>query len=892
MPQLLSCALLCLLASAATAQESFIKERIDVFKQLKPFGYNFFTHADDITAELGVDTGKRDDNKPADQTSAISADYLVKTGDEIIIDLWGEIDLQHILVVDEDGFIKLPEIGRIYLRGDSFAGAKKKIMSKLANSYKLSINQAISGKGGTNVDITMGRITGVKVYVTGEVNKPSLITLKSSTASIVNLLKAAGGVKPRGSLREISVKRSDGEVLKLDLYRFLLSGELPSDYKYLNDGDIVFVPLKNKEIFIDGEVNRPAVYELLDKDKYSDLVAMAGGLTAQASDKGIQVFSVDKTRGVKITDYDAVNGKLEFPLQNYDMVFVPTLSNQRIEEVVKIAGDGVVKPGVYQFVKGMTVKDLVEKAGGLNPDALLKRAALVRLKQDLSKDISHIDLGKATAGEQPDNVTLNPMDQLITFSKFLLKGGDSSVTVEGHVKRPGNYPLHENLGLSDLIFIAGGFDDPVYRKETYLDRADIARFDERTQKYQMLPFDLGKLLKSGEDNGFPQLQAGDIVKVYAFTDMATARKVQIRGEVVEPGEYDLREGMSVADLVVEAGNFKPSACLSKIDVSRVNQTNRQEKMFFDIDFNDVAGKSFLLRDGDCVLVRQDPAKQDQTTASIDGEVAYPGNYILKPGETLSSLVARAGGLKPDAFPEAAALTRDKTRVVLDLPDAIERPGGDADILLFANDRFYIPKTDYSVSVVGEVLFPQKIGHAPRADAEYYVEAAGGLKETADAARVMIIMPSGKVVKASRWFWLNPEPPKGSVVFVPAQQEEKTNKQAAIHTQRIANVNKKTEVDSARAETPNVANANPNLDATWRGAPKNHSAHRNGQRDTEVDNSRADTEDTFDAELNLGFDWRTPARNNDQRDEVVDQHRKATAERTNAPPPAKSRTESR
>ena len=245
----------------------------------------------------------------------VDEDYLISPGDEIIISVWGQLNLKHALTVSEDGFIELPdEGGRVFTNGVSLRESKRLITESLSRIYSSYINIENPGASTAFVDVKLGKVRKLLVYVMGEVKSQGTYTISSAVATILNLLNNAGGVKETGSLREIRIRRADGTIDVVDLYDLLITGKMDTKKNRVRYGDYIIVPLKAKSATIKGEVKRP---------------------------------------------------------------------------------------GIYQFVPGMTVKDLVEQAEGLKEEVYLDRADLVRTAEDFSKKLTIFSLKDLYKEERP-----------------------------------------------------------------------------------------------------------------------------------------------------------------------------------------------------------------------------------------------------------------------------------------------------------------------------------------------------------------------------------------------------------------------------------------------------------------------------------------------------------
>ncbi|HIE05088.1 MAG TPA: hypothetical protein EYP61_10050 [Candidatus Latescibacteria bacterium] len=725
-------------------------------EELRPFGY-------DVIRSMGE----------VSEVGPVSPSYPIGPGDEVCIESWGEISLSYKLSVNEEGFITLPNVGRIYLNGVKFGELKDLIVRRLSMVYQAALSRDKLETGATSIDMYLGKMRGINVVVAGEVERPGSYSFQASRASVVNVLAKAGGITERGSLRAVRIAKADGTSYILDLYDLMLTGDVKAKATLLEDGDVLFVPLKLKEVTIEGEVKRPAIYELKEGEDLEDLVRIAGGFTPRAYPSRIQVIRYVIDEGKKVLDVDMTRSK-GFQLSDGDRVIVYEVPRVKRENVVRISGGGIRKPGLYQLEPSMTVSRLIEKAGGLCTDALMERADLIRTREDLTKIFSTFNLRNVVQGKS--DFALQPSAEIVIYSKYDIKGGEKAVTIRGHVKRPGTYPLAKNMTLYDLIFSAGGFEDPDFRRATYLERTDLIRTDERNLKKKIISFNLGKLLdgdqeerKRLEERGILYLRSMDEVVIYSFQEFQDERYVTIKGEVRKPGTYKLTEEMTLSDLVTQARGLKETAYLSRAEVYRpvLDVTSGERRIdTLLVELDDEGMKRFRLKDRDVVYVRS--VLEELKTVRITGEVKFPGEYVIvRDDERLSSLIERAGGLLKTAFPEGAFFSRTgKGRVFVDLVRALRDRGGPYDIVLADGDSIHIPTKDLTVKVEGAVVVPSTVQYREGAKAGYYVELCGGLRPSADRHGIRMILPNGFVRRATRRLWFDPSVPAGSRIYVP------------------------------------------------------------------------------------------------------------------------------
>jgi protein involved in polysaccharide export with SLBB domain len=616
-----------------------------------------------------------------DAPGAVDPTYPVGPGDEILITAWGQVELQHSLIVDREGGITVPRVGRLQVTGQPLRELEDKVRRFLSTSYSSIATDG--GTASTQVEVTLGRLRSIQIFVLGEVGQPGAYVVQA-TSSVLNGLAAAGGPLSAGSLRQVRLVRHDRVASKIDFYRFLLQGDKDEEAR-LQHGDVIVVPPVGITVTLDGKVHRPARYELVDGEGLQDLLDMAGGLLAEAYARRMQVQRVvaNERRQVIDVDYAQLAGTdAVFPMADGDRVQVFGI-DERYDNAVTIRG-AVRRPGIYEWQPGFTIADLVEQSENLLDEAFLGRAHLVRTHSDMRREFIDVHLGRALADDRDHNLVLAPLDELTVFTIHAFDDNEA-VYIEGLVRAPGEYERLEGMSLTDLIASAGGLQDEAYRLG-----AEVARID-------------------------PQ---------------ATERGAAV--QVLRVGLIDRYE----VDVPSEASDF-------------------------------------ALQDGDRVFVRRNPDAHQAQLVTISGQVRLPGRYVLRdPDERVSDLVARAGGVRPDAFPSGARFTREGLgHIAVDFPGALARPGTEADIALRPGDSIVVPLRPVTVTVSGAVARPMATPHRQGAGPGHYLSRVGGMNAKADGARIYLVLPNGDLRRPRRWLWLWqfwPEIPPGTQIVVPTR----------------------------------------------------------------------------------------------------------------------------
>ncbi len=601
----------------------------------------------------------------------VPRDYQLGVGDEVVVDVWGGVEFRLTRLVDRDGSIILPRAGKIHCAGRTLEQVSKSIRHKLGQFHS-SIDEDgpdnDGDDGDTFVEISLGTLRGIRVFVIGEITRPGSYEL-SSLSTVLGALYAAGGPAETGSLREIRLVRHGQTLGTLDLYGYLLDGMRDGDLR-LRDGDTILVPGRGPTVRIEGEVQRPIRFEMKQGENLGDLFRFAGGFTALAAPSTVHLRRIvpiaERRPGqpdmiLLDVPFDAV--KMQpvsgepFLVSDGCLVLVDIIDD-RLENWVEVIGS-VKQPGIYEFRPGMRAADLIVVAGGLWPDALTERATIDRMDSDRRLTSLSFKLDMELKGDA-EPVLLQAMDELHVFSRW---------------------------------------------------------------------------------------------------DVLDRPQVHITGEVYEEITVDFREGMTVRDLVLKAGGLKQSADLFEAQINRVrmdavsshdminrpNQTIEVIQVVLGEDFL-AADESISLQAYDRVAIRKLPWWELQRTVSLSGEVFYPGVFSLeRQDERISSLISRAGGLKPDAYLLGARVIRQQDEVgniAIDLMKALSHPGSQFDLVLQNGDQVLIPDNMQTVKVVGEVGFPTSLIFENDKDIDFYVNRAGGYLDQADKGKSRVVWPNG------------------------------------------------------------------------------------------------------------------------------------------------------
>ena len=572
--------------------------------------------------------------------------YVLGPGDQVFVDVWGEVEFRLERVVDRDGSIILPKGGKVRCAGRTLARTARAVREKLSGSYS-GIDP--DGEGGsTFVDVSLGALRAIRVFVVGEAAQPGAYEL-SSVATVFTALYAAGGPGVHGSLRDIRLMRGDEVVARLDLYDYLLTGARDGD-ALLREGDTVFVPPRGAAASVHGEVRRPLTFELMSGEGVRDLLRFAGGFTAEAETDHVHleriVPPIERRAESPDRVFEDIDLRLKrlWPLRDGDILRVDRIPD-RLENWVDVHGN-VKQPGRYQYREGQTVADLVAVAGGLWDDTLLERALIDRTEPGRRRAALDFHLGAAIDGRVP--VALQPMDVLRIFSIWDVNDR-FDVRINGAVREPGTFEWREQMTLRDLILKAGGLRESAdllraevsrLRRESVESR-DLSTPPERT--VEVINVELGEdWLSNGGDF---VLEPHDRVAVRSLPWWELPRQVTVRGEVPFPGVYALESpDERLASVIARAGGLKPTAYAPGTRVVRAKDGIGNIAIDLGKALKEPGREhDAILADGDEILVPPMPY-----TVKVTGAVGFPTSIIFEHGKSVGDYVSRAGGYADQA----------------------------------------------------------------------------------------------------------------------------------------------------------------------------------------------------------------------------------------------------
>ncbi|MCW3462086.1 SLBB domain-containing protein [Chitinophaga nivalis] len=637
--------------------------------------------------------------------------YRLAADDEVLIDVYGYSEVQHKLKVTPEGYIRIPNLGPVYVSGLTMEEAKNRITKQLATIYS-GINA-----GTTSVQISLGNIRSIRVLMIGEIRKPGTYTVPS-LASVANALYVSGGPNENGSFRDIQVIRNGQAIKTFDLYDFLLNGDLSNNI-ILQDQDIVKVNPYKTRVELSGEVKHPAIFEAKDQETLQQIIKYAGGYTDLAFRDALSGYRVNnKEREVINIPADQI---ATFKVKSGDQFFVDSILN-RFSNRVTITG-AVFHPGNYALTNGMTLLDLIKRADGVKEIASLSRGYIRRMQVDYVPAILSFNLQDVLAGK--NTITLQREDSVVIYSKMQLRE-NYEVSITGEVNQPGSFLYADSMHLEDIVLMAGGLSDAASYKRVEVSRRVRNREYNPADSSRAIikQFDINGDLKSvGDDMNF-LLEPFDIVTIRKSPAYSTQATVAIGGEVVYPGNYTIiTRKERISDLLQRTGGLRPDAYPEGAVLMRKTYANVSDSILLSSKLELFYNKL------------QDSSDIEQVKRTVN---------------------------------------RREQLVGINLEEIMKKPGSKYDLLLEDGDVIRIPKKLQTVQVFGEIYFPKKIRFDKSYTFRDYISGTGGYTSSALKRRSYVVYANGEVKNTRKVLFFNsyPKVKPGAEIYIPSKKEKK------------------------------------------------------------------------------------------------------------------------
>ena len=731
-------------------------EEAHVREGLAIYGHSLFTGT-------SMDVFRTTDGAQAPDT------YVLGEGDEVHISIFGSSQTEIHQRVAADGSIQPAGAAKIFLKGMTMAQAREAIRNTLATHYSFRTDQIA-------VTITTARTVMVSIY--GEVGVQGGFTL-SALNTAFNALAAAGGPTAIGSVRNVQLSRG-GKNRRLDLYAYM-SRSNPSVPYDLQNGDVLFVPVAQNVVTIEGAVNRPMRYEMVEGEGVKELVEYAGGLLYDAFMENVQVerYENGELKYLEFNLADVMRGTQKADLRNGDIVHIYR-TNQPIQNFVGIRGD-VTYEGNYDAQQNSSLKALIDKA---MPRVTTKKDYVFVERMAPDSTVTVLTVPFPGINGNPDfKLQSRDIVRVLRQSDY---ADVATISVSGEVRQPftRDFRVNDRMTVSQAIELAGGLRPSTF-PVAYIVRTDIA--DSTKVQYIRVPL---------SSDGDTPLQPGDQLNVYDNSTYSNVGEVRISGAVKNPFGTTFDTTLTLHDMIEMAGGFAVGAAYNRIEVFRTHvsmkdrPTTETITLEVDKDYN-LVNSSFRLQPYDHVVVRMVPDFNTGRSVEVNGRVRYPGVYVLDDNRTqLWQVIEMAGGLLDDAdqYVRLFRTYNGRGNIAVNLREAQQHKGKiSSDPILMDGDVINIVRQENAVFIretgtrIGQYapdeFTPEQttVTYQGGKSAKWYINHfAGGFQRFADKKSVTVTLPSGQVQAVKNGFLGIRRYPKvepGSVISMRMDEEK-------------------------------------------------------------------------------------------------------------------------
>ncbi|MGH9633794.1 MAG: SLBB domain-containing protein [Candidatus Angelobacter sp.] len=635
----------------------------------------------------------------------VTPDYLIGPGDELLVRAWGQIDVNYRAVVDRTGAIYLPKVGPISVAGVRYDQLNTYMKAAISRVYK-----------NFDLDVTLGRLRAVQVFVVGQVRRPGSYTV-SSLSTMVNALFASGGPSKQGSMRRIMLKREGKDVTTFDLYDLIAFGDKSKDVQLLS-GDVIWVPPVGRLVALAGSVNVPGIYELKEHETLGEVLGYAGGFTTTASGQKIFIDRIDDRQVRHTAELDLSSAGLKTELRDGDIVRFLHIS-PRFDNAITLRGN-VAVPGRYPWRQGMRVKDLIPSRDVLVTQEFWKR------QNKLAVDLESLTFKSREEVEQDRQRDLENRDRNAPANQPGVPNPQPSTpTGQGQATQPDQRTQQQRD--EDLAARVGRTEAQRIKQEELKNEvkrsaaeinweyAVIQRMDPQDLSTHLVPFNLGKAI-AGDESENVILQPGDVITIFSQNDMQVpagqqTKFVRLEGEFVTAGVYQAQPGETLRHLISRVGGLTPQAYLYGAEFTRESTREDQQKRL-DEYINDL-GRSI--------------ERNTSGQRSLNGDEAVAERQAV---EGQRRLLDKLRQMKATG------------RIVLELKPTADNINQMPDLMLEDGDRLLVPFKPATVNVIGSVYNSNAFIFKPSKTVSDYMRLSGGPTRNGDKGRSFVIRADG------------------------------------------------------------------------------------------------------------------------------------------------------
>jgi protein involved in polysaccharide export with SLBB domain len=654
------------------------------------------------------------------ELSTPPSDYPIGVGDHIVVSLWGGADFEENYEVARDGTIFPSGLGKITVQGLTFDNARRIIEDRFKRVIPPS----------TNVSVTLGQPRSIVVQASGEVQDPGPKVVSAFTNAL-NVIALAGGITQFGNMRDILISRNGRIIDSVDVYKYLTSGDY-GKHLYLENNDFVIVPFYDKQVLASGQFKRPMYYQLKENEGMSALLKYSGGFTPEAYESGgVIIRNVNEKQTIKNVNFNAIGLKANNTLTDellYDGdVVVVNPINPGLKNKVVVKGE-VAYPNTYEIRPGDRLFDIINRAGGITPNSYVERAYVYKGAGDSTNvksdkiDVSLADLNKNVSSSYNIPIEANDIIEVFNRNQFSDK---QFVTIEGEVRKPGQYQRFGGMSLKDLLYFANGLKPSAeFGKITISSIVDVdsAQKGIKPTKTVINTYSIKTNLELDSVTENIRLKPYDQVFVRKNPTFHLQQNIKLDGEVNYPGTYSkLTSNERLSSFIERAGGLKENSNASGAILYRLRDT----------------------------LVRENPLlKRNRTKYIKDSTGEIIDSVLFDPSEPIA----------------------------IDLQKALDNKNSKYDLVLQEGDVVYIPEINPIVSIKGAVQSELKIYFDKQhTNLGYYIDKAGGFGVKPWRKRVYVTYANGRSERTHNFgfFHFYPKVEAGSIIVVP-QKPESTN----------------------------------------------------------------------------------------------------------------------
>ncbi len=638
----------------------------------------------------------------------VPSTYILGPGDQVRVQVWGQVNFSTYARIDRTGGIYLPQVGEVHLAGLPVSSLEQALTSAVGHVFR-----------NFHLSASVAQIRSIQVYVVGDARRPGVYTI-SSLSTLMDALFASGGPAPDGSMRNIELRRNGKVITHFDLYNVLLAGNRSHD-AHLRSGDVIFIPPVGPQAAVTGSVKNPAIYELLPGETFGQLIQDAGGPSAIAARSYISVDRIVNHQDREAMQVSFNSAGLSTPVTDGDLIRIHAIA-PLYKDTVTIRGN-TANPGRFAWHPGMRLSDLIP-----NRDSLVTRNYWWRRAQLGLPSPQFEPLQSYPTLMQP-----NRPFNLQSGKQAALQGRQSYQQIQNQLQQQNQTQINNTQASSSLAAQAQvrtentmGATPPLQVRLPAPDidwsYAVIERLNPKTLRTTLIPFDLGKLVLDHDQSQNLLLQPGDVVTIFSQGDIHVplsqqTKFVRLEGEFKHAGIYSVKPGETLRQLVEQAGGLTPHAYLYGSSFTRVSTRVLQQE------------------------------RLDQYVQNLSLEIEQNTLNVASSGLASTQNQATAASAQSNEKQLLARLQQVQAtgRIVLDLKPDSAGAAALPNIVLQDGDMFVVPAIPSTVNVVGAVYDQNSFLYSPRRRLGDYLKLAGGEDRDADRRHEFLIRADGSVV---------------------------------------------------------------------------------------------------------------------------------------------------